>query len=156
MWHAILKKGGPQVYLSTTSGIPSALLGQGFVVSGIMHGSSVALRTAGSTRAGRGVNFSLQLYSCTVRQFFKPGSPPGCGQGQQNPPGRPWQRSARLHGCAPHGCTPPRLRMAVCGTRFVRRNRKGRVLTVAREHYLRGACPPARPSIRYGRRPERV
>ena len=29
--------------------------------------------------------------------------------------------------------------MAVTAQRFVRRNRKGRVLTVAREHYLRGA-----------------
>jgi hypothetical protein len=33
--------------------------------------------------------------------------------------------------------------MAVTAQRFVRRNRKGRVLTVAREHYLRGAsCDP--------------
>lgn len=31
--------------------------------------------------------------------------------------------------------------MAVASQRFVRRNRKGRVLTVAREHYLRGAHP---------------
>ena len=37
--------------------------------------------------------------------------------------------------------------MAVTAQRFVRRNRKGRVLTVAREHYLRGApsCPLSPP-----------
>ena len=37
--------------------------------------------------------------------------------------------------------------MAVTAQRFVRRNRKGRVLTVAREHYLRGALllPPRPP-----------
>ena len=45
--------------------------------------------------------------------------------------------------------------MAVTAQRFVRRNRKGRVLTVAREHYLRGedsvdplGCPT--PASAYG------